>query len=257
MIAKVSYLTHFGNYRKTNEDSILLHDHKVKERHMLEPGYMVFQDEFLTFCVADGMGGHVHGELASDSVLGYIQENLNSFLNKKSILRTILKSKLHLNQIAIQENAYGLGTTLSGVTLKKNKVLVFNCGDSRVYKIQKDTVEKLTIDHSLVQTFYNSGLLDEEGMRNHPNKNILTSAIIGDLNTESPSIFYREVPFQIGTKFLLCTDGLWESLSTDELIQCLEGKKGIEETSQKLLDLSLAQGGKDNISYILFQIIDD
>lgn len=256
MIVKASYLTHFGNLRKTNEDAILLHEFLVGEKNMVEPGYMVFQDDSLTFCVADGMGGHVNGELASETVLTYVKDNLSQFQNKRNIQKAIHSSKLFLNQVAISENAYGLGTTLSGISLLKNKGILFNCGDSRVYRIQDGSVEKLTIDHSVVQALYNSGLLDEEGMRTHPHKNILTSAIIGDLNTDKPDIFMKEINVKIGTQILLCTDGLWESLITDELISCLEGESGIEDTASKLMHFSLKKGGRDNISFILLQIVD-
>jgi protein phosphatase len=256
MIVKVSYLTNFGNYRKTNEDGVLLHDFLVKEKNMFEPGYMVFQDEHLVFCVADGMGGHVNGELASESVLNFIKENLNEFQNKKNILKTIHASKLFLNHIAVSENAYGLGTTLSGISLLKKKGIIFNSGDSRIYKIQNGVVEKLTVDHSLVQALYNSGFIDEEGMRTHPHKNILTSAIIGDLNTEKPHVFLKEINLSIGMQILLCTDGLWESLLTEELVSCLENSAPIEDIAIELIELALEKGGKDNISFILLQIID-
>lgn len=256
MIVKASYITHYGNFRSKNEDSILLNDLLIPGINMNEIGYKVFQGEPLVFCVADGMGGHINGELASQSVLQYIQENLEYLKTKKNISKILYQAKLQLNKIAITQDAYGLGTTVSGVSFYKKKAIVFNSGDSRVYKIKNGTVEKLTIDHSLVQNLFNAGLIDEEGMRLHPNKNILTSAIIGDLNQERPELFFKEIELQIGTQILLCTDGLWESLSTDNLIFALEEPKSIEDKSLELLENALKFGGKDNISFILLQVID-
>lgn len=256
MIIKASYITHYGNVRTKNEDAILLHDFIISQKRMNEIAYKVFQGDSLVFCVADGMGGHVNGDLASESVLNFIKENLEQLNSKKNIEKVLYQSKLYLNKIAISKDAYGLGTTISGVSFYKKKALIFNSGDSRIYKIQNGCVEKLTIDHSLVQVLFNSGIIDEEGMRLHPHKNILTSAIIGDLNTEKPDIFFKEISPQIGTQILLCTDGLWESLSTDNLVFALENSKSIEEKGKELLQSALKFGGRDNISFILLQVVD-
>jgi protein phosphatase len=256
MIVKASYITHFGNHRKTNEDAVLLQDLLVKGVSMPTPGYKVLEQDGIVFCVADGMGGHVNGELASESILSYIRQNVSNLSNRKSIQKIIYESRLLLNQVAIQNDAYGLGTTLSGAYLKGNKAIIFNCGDSRVYRVQNLYLEKLTNDHSLVQALYNSGTISEEQMRTHPNKNILTSALIGDLSDQIPEIFFKEITLKVGTQLLLCTDGLWESLTADELIQCMSEKKSIEEISIILMEAALKRGGKDNISFILLQVVD-
>lgn len=256
MIIKLFFLTNFGNVRTSNEDAILLHDSLIINRNMRKPESRIIENSSIVLCVADGMGGHVKGEMASATVLETVQNSLPEMLTHKSVKKVILESRKKLNRVAISENAYGLGTTLTGLAFHKKKALLFNCGDSRIYRAGSNFLEKLTNDHSLVQGLYDSGLIDEEGMRNHPNKNILTSAIIGDLSDEEPKITIRSIDIKIGSMFLLCTDGLWESLNTDELIQCFDPSLKPEEISEKLLKESIEKGGRDNISYILAQIID-
>ncbi|MCX7999775.1 MAG: hypothetical protein N3A69_12635, partial [Leptospiraceae bacterium] len=110
MIVKASYITHYGNIRSKNEDAILLHDLVISQKRMNEIGYKVFQDDSLVFCVADGMGGHVNGDLASESVLNFILENSQNLKSKKSIEKILHQAKLNLNKIAMTKDAYGLGT---------------------------------------------------------------------------------------------------------------------------------------------------
>ncbi|MDX1956976.1 MAG: PP2C family serine/threonine-protein phosphatase [Leptospiraceae bacterium] len=256
MIIKAAYLTNYGNNRLTNEDGVLLHNMLITQKDMKSPGFKILEGDRILLCVADGMGGHVSGELASESVLSYIRDNQDQLQSAKTVRKTIVGSKFELNRIAMAENAYGLGTTLSGVLLRKDKALVFSSGDSRVYRIEKRYLEKITTDHSLVQNLYNVGAIDEEGMRSHPHKNILSSAIIGDLSHEEPEVFIKEISLKVGSQLLICTDGLWESLSNDELMDATSKDGDIELTSTNLLKSSLEKWGKDNISFILFQVVD-
>jgi PPM family protein phosphatase len=256
MIVRTIYSTHNGNVRKSNEDCILLHDTVIHQKNMKKPNYKVIQSDTILLCVADGMGGHVNGELASSSILHYMKESIPDLSNARSIKKAIIEAKKFLNKIAVQYDAYGLGTTLTGMFFKNKKAIIFNCGDSRAYKIDNSYLGKLTNDHSMVQSLYNSGLIDEEGMRTHPQKNILTSALIGDHSEEEPEIFFKEIKIKIGMHFLLCTDGLWESFTTDEFLRCTTGKFDIERVGEDFYTQSLIRGGRDNISFILFQIVD-
>ncbi|MCB1140790.1 MAG: serine/threonine-protein phosphatase [Leptospiraceae bacterium] len=256
MIIKATYTSHFGNVRKSNEDSLLLHDSVIVQKNMKSPAYKVLEGDSLLLCVADGMGGHVNGELASSTVLEYLKERQSELISPRSIRKHIVGSKIQLNKVAIQHNAYGLGTTVTGMVFRKNKAIIFNCGDSRIYRMDSSYLEKLTNDHSMVQSLYNSGLIDEEGMRTHPQKNILTSAVIGDLSEEEPEIYFKEIKIKVGMHFLLCTDGLWESFSTDEMLMITNGKFDIERVAEDLQYQSLIRGGRDNITFILFQVID-
>ena len=161
MIIKASYITNYGNFRIKNEDSLLVQDEIVYEKNMEEPENKILESKKVILCVADGMGGHLGGELASRSVLSFVRDNFMKIYNARTIKKILLKSKNILNTIASETRSYGLGTTVSGMLLKDKKGIIFNCGDSRVYRVQKMYLERLTIDHSVVQAMYNSGLIDE------------------------------------------------------------------------------------------------
>ena len=249
MIIKASYITNYGNFRIKNEDSLLVQDEIVYEKNMEEPENKILESKKVILCVADGMGGHLGGELASRSVLSFVRDNFMKIYNARTIKKILLKSKNILNTIASETRSYGLGTTVSGMLLKDKKGIIFNCGDSRVYRVQK-------IDHSVVQAMYNSGLIDEEEMRTHPNKNLLTSAIIGDYSQNHPVIAMKEISIKEGDQFFICTDGLWESMSVEELTELFFSCENQDERALKLNQLSLHNGGKDNITMILFEILE-
>ena len=256
MIIKASYITNYGNFRIKNEDSLLVQDEIVYEKNMEEPENKILESKKVILCVADGMGGHLGGELASRSVLSFVRDNFMKIYNARTIKKILLKSKNILNTIASETRSYGLGTTGCGMRLKDKKGIIFNCGDSRVYRVQKMYLERLTIDHSVVQAMYNSGLIDEEEMRTHPNKNLLTSAIIGDYSQNHPVIAMKEIAIKEGDQFFICTDGLWESMSVEELTELFFSCENQDERALKLNQLSLHNGGKDNITMILFEILE-
>ncbi len=256
MKVKVSFLTNFGNHRAKNEDSLLVQHEVIYQSQMFEPEIRIIQSDKTIFSVADGMGGHLGGELASRSVLFYLKDHFNKFRFSSHIKKTLIQSKKMLNQIAIETKTFGLGTTVSGLFIKKNKAILFNSGDSRVYKVEGSSIIRLTNDHSVVQTMYNRGLIEEEDMRTHPNKNLLTSAIIGDCTNQIPQIYFHELKVKKGDEFFLCTDGLWESMSKLELEGIFFHFKEMRDRAFKLNEFSLLNGGRDNITLILLEILE-
>lgn len=251
-----AFISHYGNVRSTNEDSILI-DHSVySEENMKIPTQRTIEQSNVIFAVADGMGGHAKGEVASKKVLEVLRDNIEEFKNLKYIMTTLMKAKKALNEVVKQDLAsFGLGTTVSGIFFKKHRGLLFSCGDSRIYKIEGSKIQKITIDHSLVQHLYDTGVIEEDEMRLHPQKNIITSAITGDLSMERPTMFLKEIPIEVGDKFLICTDGLWESLDNHEILDCINGSTSISSI-QNLITRSLTNYGKDNISVIYVEILD-
>jgi PPM family protein phosphatase len=256
MKIKTSYLTNFGNHRVKNEDSLLVQYDVIYQSQMFESENRIIQSENSIFCVADGMGGHLGGELASRSVLFYLKDQFSKLKSFRSIRKALNNSKKMLNTIAFETKTFGLGTTISGLLIRKNKAILFNCGDSRIYKLEGNNLIRLTNDHSVVQSMYNKGLIEEEEMRTHPNKNLLTSAIIGDFTSNLPQIYFNSLNIKAGDQFFLCTDGLWESMSKLELESIFFNSEEMSDTAFRLNDFSLTNGGRDNITLILIEILD-
>lgn len=256
MIINTVYLTNFGKSRVKNEDSILIQDQVIYETDMEEAESKVFESSRILLSVADGMGGHMKGEIASRSVLLFLGEHMADVTSSKAVRKTILRSKELLNSIASETRAFGLGTTLSGFLFKGKKSILFNCGDSRIYKVKGENLERLTKDHSVVQVLYNHGLIDEDGMRTHPSKNLLTSAIIGDSSPQTPVVTVEEIEIREGDKFLLCTDGLWESMTSQELRDIFFNYETLTEKAFALKELALERGGRDNLSLIIVEVLE-
>ncbi|MCB1156768.1 MAG: serine/threonine-protein phosphatase [Leptospiraceae bacterium] len=256
MKIQVSYLSHFGKVRKNNEDSLLVQDELISEANMEEPITKVLESDKLLLAVADGMGGHTKGEVASRKVLEILKDNSGKLDQKKQVQKTFNDARMVLNDIVKEDKkSLGLGTTVSGMFISPEKATIFSCGDSRVYRLNGNHLEKLTIDHSLVQGLYESGIIAEEEMRTHPQKNIITSSISGDMTNNKPLLSYREIIPQKGNVFLICTDGLWESMTALELYDCVT-KEGISEKISSLKNKSLRNYGRDNISIIYVEILE-
>jgi len=253
MVIHACYISHRGKVRSNNEDSLLLDGLLATEAMMEKTKCFRSDDERHIFAVADGMGGHARGEIASRSVLAVFKEAYQKANNPEDIRRIILSSKNCLNKLVESDrNAYGLGTTIAGVLLFRDKAIIFNCGDSRVYRLKSMVLERITKDHTLVQELFDVGGISEEEMRHHPQKNVLTSAVIGDLQVDVPESFFREMNICLGERFLICSDGLWESMALSDIKRHLANEV-LEEAVQSLFAWSMAQGARDNISIIALE----
>jgi len=253
MKLNASYITNIGKERDNNEDSILLNDLLISESSMNESEELLSDEDRQIFIIADGMGGHKKGEVASKTVLNIFQKDIGHVKEIEGIGHLIKKAKEELNRFveADKEN-HGLGTTVAGMLFLNDKAYVFNCGDSRGYRLNGSYLEKITKDHSLVQNLVDNGDITEEEMRSHLQKNVLTSAIIGDLKNEMPEVFYKEIKISDGQRFFLCTDGVWEAMSIEEMEECFS-EEDIKDVVNCLFDKTLNSGAKDNLSIIVIE----
>lgn len=218
MLIRASYITNTGNLRTNNEDGLLLNNLLVSDHSMDQPEYSIVEEEKFIYIVADGMGGHQKGELPSKAVLEVFKENYTTVNKAEDISRAIGLAKKKLNDIVKKDSsALGMGATIAGMAIKGDRAIVFNCGDSRVYRFNAGFLERLTRDHSIVQGLVDSGVISENSMRFHPQKHIITSAVAGDLKDELPEIYIKEIPIRKGQVFLLCTDGVWEDMDIEEM----------------------------------------
>ena len=231
------YLTDTGKVREHNEDNvIILHNEN---------------DEYL-LAVADGMGGHRAGEVASAIVINHLTEEfyaLDTLGDKEDaidFLRDIVTSMNDKIFDYTKENpdSKGMGTTFVCAIKTKDYLLYGNIGDSSGYVIKNKKMHKVTKDHTLVNLLVSTGKLTEEEAKFHPRKNVLMKAL-GANNPIEIDIFDVE---NVATDVLLCSDGLTNMLTDDQIEKVLAEGKSAEEVVDKLIRKANARGGKDNIS---------
>lgn len=254
MRIEASYISNVGTTRKKNEDSLLINDILVCDADMDSADEVTSSGERQIYVVADGMGGHQMGEIASRTVLEVFRQRYKDIENEADISDVVFFAKDALDRLAGDDNLrYGMGTTVSGIFFAHNEFFVFNCGDSRVYLLRDGALERLTKDHSLVQELVDLGTITESEMRFHPQKNIVTSAVVADLHGGLPDVDAKAMKMSGDSTFLICTDGLWESMGSEEMEECFRDMK---KTVECLLKGAIAGGGRDNISAIVVRIRD-
>ena len=200
------------------------------------------------FLVADGMGGHKAGDLASEYTVAKVQEAVSKSM--QTIPYQILKGAFqYANQKLLEKagesDSYtGMGTTLVAATVKNDAVYVVNVGDSRLYKIG-DKIEQITEDHSLVEEMVRMGEISKEQARNHPDKNIITKAM-GVSDTVEPDYF--DTDLQKGECLLMCSDGLTNMVSDRQIKEIVELRTDLESCAKELIRAANQNGGRDNIA---------
>jgi protein phosphatase len=207
------------------------------------------------FCVADGIGGAAHGEVASRMVLDVFSRYFPVPDSSEEVSLMVARAKEILDGFVFREPSYGgFGTTIAGLILSPDHAVVFNCGDSRVYCILGSDINLLSHDHSLVQEMCDQGVITREQIYTHPYRNIITSSISGELHRPAPQVSVTRIPVTGTEWFLLCTDGVWEVVRDEELVYlCKSGS--IEQAASDILATCLERGGPDNISLVLVRMV--
>jgi protein phosphatase len=233
-----AHITDVGKVRDNNEDC-----------------YYVDENKGL-FIVADGMGGHNAGEIASRYAIKFFCAHFYSLIDEDDnedhiesyIDRSVRFANSKLYEISKDiKSLDGMGTTLTILYLYKGKAYIGNVGDSRVYFVN-DVLNQITTDHSLVEELLKKGEITEEEARNHPQRNIITQAVGSDSGVEIQLI---SMPYE-GEKVLLATDGL-TNLVEDFEIYDLITSNSLEESCGKLVNLANDRGGNDNITVVIFE----
>jgi protein phosphatase len=202
--------------------------------------------------VADGMGGGPGGAKAAEVLLADLQKKAQQPLSSEvrlGLVKCFYRSLHHLTAaVSADPSLKGMGATIAGLWRQNDKVTVFNCGDCRVYRLRNGTLELLSRDHSLVYSLYLEGLISFEEIRFHPQKNLITSAI--QEGAQSIDIFTRDFRLAQGDVFFICSDGVWESLSEDEINGFIEGAD-LETAAHDLAQALLDNNSGDNFSFLL------
>jgi serine/threonine protein phosphatase PrpC len=223
------------------------------------------------FVVADGMGGHVAGEVASrvavEAIEAFIEETAGADKNRTwpfpfdpalSLEANRLKAAFRLanrriaSAIADSQDLRGMATTASAVLMGKESASVGHVGDSRVYVLRQGTLAQITHDHSWVEEQVRAGTLTPSAARQHPWRNVVTRALSGG---EDPEVDVTEVTPAIGERYLLCSDGLFGVVPDDRIAELL-GQTGVslETICKGLIDAANKAGGPDNITALVLEI---
>ncbi len=235
---KYSYITDPGKVRERNEDSVNIVENASGE---------------ILMAVADGMGGHKDGEVASSIALNHIAtrfKSISSVGNKEDAInwiREIVKeaNALIYKYVAEHKESAGMGTTMVLAILTKDFLLIGNIGDSSGYVIKNKKLHKVTVDHTLVNLLVKSGEITEEDAKNHPKKNVLMRAL-----GASPDVEMDIFNVELGVDgIFLCSDGLTNMLDDDTIMKVLNNNEmDIDEKLDKLIFKANNRGGSDNIS---------
>ena len=236
---KSFYLTDAGRVRSHNEDSVTILKNAANE-HLL--------------IVADGMGGHRKGEVASSMVVAHLGKRfseINTMGTKLDAIRWLNDNinEINKNILTYAENnpdSTGMGTTVVVALLTKDYLIFGNIGDSSGYVLKESKLHKVTKDHTLVNLLVQAGDLTEEEAKYHPKKNVLMKALGA---TEKCELDIFDVVDPNSEGILLCSDGLTNMLSDDQIEKVLNDEElDIEEKVSKLIRKCNARGGTDNIS---------
>lgn len=235
------FLTHQGKVRSHNEDS---------------GGIYYNTNEQILAVIADGMGGHQAGDVASEMATSIIQkrwEETKGFQNPEKAEEWLSTVISELNESifdhALKNNeCEGMGTTVVAAICTKEFITIAHIGDSRCYIFNENGFMQITEDHSLVNELIRAGQITKDDAEYHPRKNVLIKA----LGTEkSVAEDLQSIGWEEGNKLLLCSDGLTNKITDEELKEFIQSGKDIQEVGAEMIQLANDRGGEDNISLII------
>lgn len=240
LLLRVGAATDTGRVRQHNEDAALA-----------EGGI---------FVVADGMGGHAAGEVASGIAVATMRElSARGNLTADDVTRQLLLANQRiLASVASHPEQRGMGTTASGIALVTaggaDHWAVFNVGDSRVYRVIGDSLSQVTVDHSEVQELVEAGVITVEEARVHPARNVVTRSLGTD------HAFHSDVwvlPPYAGERFVICSDGLTNEVSDARLREILQAHPDPQAAAEELVRAAVEAGGRDNVTVVVVDLEGD
>jgi serine/threonine protein phosphatase PrpC len=208
--------------------------------------------------VADGMGGHAGGDVASSTAIGALvhldDESVVGGELSGQILRGLRRANSALTEMAAaRPELQGMGTTVTALLRGRNKILLAHIGDSRAYLLRGGEFEQITHDHSFVQTLVDEGRITEEEAESHPQRSLVTRVLTGQ-REDDPDLALREgLP---GDRFLICSDGLSGFVARDTIRDVLASGATPAQAADRLVELSLKAGAPDNVTVVVADVVD-
>lgn len=240
---KGQFLTDRGKVRDLNEDA----------------GGIFYNKNHQTLgVIADGMGGHQAGDVASELAVTNLKqawENSEDLSTPEAMENWLASMIKELNQVIFEqsqakEELKGMGATLVAACVGEDFVTIAHIGDSRCYVFNDDGFKQITEDHSLVNALVKTGEISQEAARVHPRKNIVLKALGAEENVTAE---LKSFSLEAGDKLLLASDGLTDKVSNKELANFLAKKEALTTVAEELVHLANERGGEDNISVIILQ----
>lgn len=224
--------TEIGNVREHNEDSLTV----------LPP----------LFAVADGMGGHEAGEVASEITINTLNDLAPQSADAEALARAVVAANLNVIKAPSQGvGREGLGTTLTAAILEKERLVIAQVGDSRAYLLHNGSLQQLTRDHSLMADMIEAGQLTEAEARVHPNRSVITRAIGSDPHMQ-PDLY--ELNVETGDRLLLCSDGICGMIEDHEIASIMRQAPSAQSCADQLVEAALAAGGFDNATAVVVDV---
>jgi PPM family protein phosphatase len=235
-----------GQQRRKNEDSV----------EVIDLGFIEDEIPLTLAILADGMGGHLEGEVASrlavDTVIQQIVENWHEFGGKaKQNYVYWLSEAVKAANDAIYSRQTNMGTTLVTALIVGQKATIANVGDSRAYHVSRGGITQITTDHSVVKGLVSAGMITSEQAREHPLRNCITQAVGTDEIVEA-DLFMNHLA--LGDSLLLCSDGLTNELDDSAIDDIIQAAASPQTACENLIAEANAAGGRDNISVALVQM---
>jgi len=224
---------------------------KGKVRSVNQDNYVnIIEKDFSLFVVADGMGGHNAGEIASfiavKSIKEFIEKN-HPYEDYKDLLLMAIKyaNRQIYNKSRLDEKCENMGTTIVACLVADNEVHIAHVGDSRAYYFDGAKLSQFTKDHSYVQKLIDTGVLTEESAKTYENKNLVTNAVGIEENVE---ISYGSLDIKENDMLLLTTDGLTNLVDDKDIIEIITSDRELEDMTKTLISMANSLGGYDNIT---------
>jgi PPM family protein phosphatase len=211
--------------------------------------------------VADGMGGHAGGEVASSVAINTLAEIAPSFTNldididsaSDLFLNSLHTIDAQIHLVAQDEpQLSGMGTTLTSLFVCGTEISLLHIGDSRAYRLRGGDFEQLSADHTVLQELLSKGIISESDAQDHPQRSMLTQALMGDGNLEPALLVFEG---KIKDRYLLCSDGLTGVLSDKEIKSLIKGK-GAADAVDALVDATYVNGAPDNVTIIIADLVE-
>lgn len=225
-------LTDVGRVRSHNEDAIIA-----------DPPL---------FAVADGLGGHEAGEIASQIAIETLRDHAPRKPDANALARAVRAANAEVIRAAREGvGRSGMGTTITAAIVDGTRIVIAQVGDSRAYLLRAGRLTRITDDHSMVADLIRTGQLTEEESRVHPNRSVITRALGTDPNMFADTF---EVDGEPGDRLLLCSDGLTTMLTDDVITEKLGGYRDPATAARELIDAANEEGGQDNVSVVVVDI---
>lgn len=238
---QAAYKTHIGCVRAFNEDN----------------GAVVkFANGNLMAIVADGMGGHQAGDVASLMAVDIVKmelQNLPDHLGPEEAIDRLDRAILKANDAIYSyskshDDCHGMGTTIAACLVNADWLVIGHIGDSRIYRVSEQQITQLTEDHSLVNELLKNGQISKEEAANHPQKNILVRALGTDHDVE---VELKALEWEPGDRLILCSDGLSNKVVPEDIMRIVNAARTLDHAVDELLQQALRAGGEDNITAIV------